>query len=207
MAGRIQVRPVVALKGEGNLKEWRGDLLAQLEHLELDQYVLEAVSQPEDVTKRKKWKEERLAARLLIVDSTEEVQNILENHGWDRFTDKDPKNLYDLIIRVIPQASEDLIQQLVTKWNHQTPEGTFQEYLDTAIKMRRRLDELGYKIPDNVAILTIMGPLKMVDEQWYDKIFYDFINLKSTWATIVGKIQTKINQMAADTNPLQFTSI
>lgn len=38
--------------------------------------------------------------------------------------EKNPKAVYNLIIKNIPKASENLVQEAVAKWNTQKPEST-----------------------------------------------------------------------------------
>ncbi|KAK6062451.1 hypothetical protein SCUP515_13357, partial [Seiridium cupressi] len=47
-----------------------------------------------------------------------------------------------------------------------------------------------------MAILTVLGPLKKVDESWYEKLYYDFRDHKLSWPQLVAKIQSKANQTA-----------
>ncbi|KAH6654232.1 hypothetical protein BKA67DRAFT_691284 [Truncatella angustata] len=131
------------------------------------------------------------------------VHDILVNHGWDKKNEKDPKVIYDHICKCIPCTSEDLVADLMTKWNHQKPDSTLQEYLNQASRMKIRLEELGFPIHERVATLTVLIPLKDVDEGWYSTLFYDFTANKLRWTDLLSKIQTKATLLEKK-KPLQL---
>jgi hypothetical protein len=115
MSSVLPVRPVVVLKGEENLKEWKCNLLEHLELQRLDEFVLNGVdpSNEEDKEAYLRWYEKRLKVRLMIVDSIQPIHETLENYDWNRERDRDPKAFYDLILRYIPKASENVIKNFV----------------------------------------------------------------------------------------------
>jgi hypothetical protein len=45
-----------------------------------------------------RWYEKRLKIRLIIVDFIQPIHETLENYGWNRGRDKDPKAFYNLIL-------------------------------------------------------------------------------------------------------------
>jgi hypothetical protein len=140
MSSVLPVRSVVVLKGEENLKEWKCNLLEHLELQRLNEFVLDGVdpSNEEDKKAYLRWYEKRLKVRLMIVDFIQPIHETLENYGWDREKDRDPKAFYDLILRYIPKASEDVIEDLVIEWNAFKPKSTLEDYLREVSILRRR---------------------------------------------------------------------
>jgi hypothetical protein len=141
MSSVLPVRPVVVLKGEENLKKWKCNFLKHLELQRLDEFVLNSVDPPNEKDEEAylRWYEKRLKVRLMIMDSIQPIHETLENYGWNKKRDRDPKALYDLILRYIPKAFEDVIKDFVIEWNALKPKSTLEDYLREATILRRRL--------------------------------------------------------------------
>jgi hypothetical protein len=141
MSSVLPVRPVVVLKGEKNLKEWKCNLLKHLELQRLDEFVLDGVDPPNEKDEETylRWYEKKLKIRLIIVDFIQPIYKTLENYGWNRERDRNPKAFYDLILRYIPKASEDVIKNFVIEWNALKPKSTLKDYLRKATILRHRL--------------------------------------------------------------------
>ncbi|KAF9061353.1 hypothetical protein BDP27DRAFT_1369767 [Rhodocollybia butyracea] len=106
---------VPLLKGKSNIEEWKGMLIQTLEVHGLEDYVQKGVPEPVDPTVQGQWKYDRAKVNLLIKRTIPLVQNTIEAAGWNRFTEEDPKALYELIQRVIPNVSSDATGDMVTE--------------------------------------------------------------------------------------------
>jgi hypothetical protein len=117
------VRPVIVLKGEKNLKKWKYNFFKHLELQRLDEFVLDGVdpSNEKDKEAYLRWYEKRLKIRLIIVDFIQPIHKTLENYGWNKERNRDLKAFYNLILRYIPKAFENVIKNLVIKWNALKP--------------------------------------------------------------------------------------
>jgi hypothetical protein len=115
MSSVFPVRPVVVLKGEKNLKEWKCNFLKHLKLQRLDEFVLNGVdpSNKKDKKAYLRWYKKRLKVRLIVVDFIQPIHETLENYDWDKERNRDPKAFYDLILRYIPKASENVIKDLI----------------------------------------------------------------------------------------------
>ncbi|KAF9063062.1 hypothetical protein BDP27DRAFT_1480036 [Rhodocollybia butyracea] len=111
----LELPSVPLLKGESNLEEWKDILIRTLELHGLEYYVQTEVPEPADPAVREQWKCDRAKVNLLLKRSTPLVQNTLEAAGWNRFAAEDPKALYELILRVIPNVSANATGDMVTE--------------------------------------------------------------------------------------------
>jgi hypothetical protein len=167
---------VTTLKGEENLEDWQVSLMDFLSLQRLELYITQHIPEPIDDEELEKWRYDRLNILIAIRESTTPVHKILKNYGWNPMKDRDPKAFYELILRAIPKASEDVIADLVLDWNTQKPTSTLGDYVENAVTLRRRLGELGIRFDDRVATLTVLAPLRNVNETWYSQMLYDYHN-------------------------------
>ncbi|KAF9043471.1 hypothetical protein BDP27DRAFT_1434910 [Rhodocollybia butyracea] len=110
----LKLPRVLLLKGKSNIEEWKEMVTQTLEVHGLEDYVQKEVPEPADPTLWGQWKCDRAKVNLLIKRSIPLVQNTLEAAGWNRFTE-DPKALYKLIQRVIPNVSSNVTGDMVTE--------------------------------------------------------------------------------------------
>jgi hypothetical protein len=171
MSSVLPVRSVVVLKGEKNLKKWKCNFFKHLELQRLNEFVLDGVDPPNEKDKEAyfKWYEKRLKVRLIIVDFIQPIHETLENYGWNRERNRDPKAFYDLILQYIPKASEDIIKDFVIEWNALKSKSTLKNYLRKAIILRRRFRQLGITFLSSYEILCLMAPLKKVNETFHSQ--------------------------------------
>jgi hypothetical protein len=133
---------------------------------------------------------------MIIKDSTREVHDTFEANRWDLEVNRDPKALYDLILRVIPKGSENVIQNLVIEWNTIKPTTNLADYVKNAIMLRKRFRQLEYNVNNNITIITIMGGLKDINKIWHGQFYYDFQKKELLWANFTARISAKVKQDA-----------
>jgi hypothetical protein len=104
---------ITSFTGEKNINKWKLELIEALEVHKLDYYIKERIDLPDDEEEQIKWREKRLKVRMIIRDFIREVHDTLEANEWDSEVDRNPKALYNLILRMIPKGLEDVIQNLV----------------------------------------------------------------------------------------------
>ncbi|KAF9061356.1 hypothetical protein BDP27DRAFT_1338332 [Rhodocollybia butyracea] len=110
----LKLPRVPLLKGKSNIEEWKEMLIQTLEIHSLNDYVRKEVLEPADPTVQGQWKCDRAKVNVLIKSTIPLVQNTVEAAGWNRFTE-DPRALYELIQRVIPNVSTNATGDMVTE--------------------------------------------------------------------------------------------
>lgn len=192
----LQLPKVPILKGESNLEEWKDMLIQTLEVQDLEDYILKEVPEPVDLTERGKWKRDRAKVMLIIKGSISPVQSTLEAAGWNRFTEKNPKALYELIQRAIPKVSADATGDLVAEFGSISRK-TFDSLMayQTRIQyLKRRTKELNCGFDDKACLWFTIKGLCEVYPQWYAFLERDMNKGALTWENLMTEMYAEANK-------------
>ncbi|KAM4064135.1 hypothetical protein HRG_012855 [Hirsutella rhossiliensis] len=189
----LQLPKIPILKGESNLEEWKDMLIQTLEVQDLEDYILAEVPEPVDQAERGKWKRDRAKVMLIIKGSISPVQTTLEAAGWSRFTEKDPKVLYELIQRAIPKVSADATGDLVAEFGSISRK-TFDSLMayQTRIQyLKRRTKELNCGFDDKACLWFTIRGLREVYPQWYTFLERDMNKGSLTWENLMTEMSLR----------------
>jgi len=158
MAGdEMDLPKLKELKGEKNLSEWNSLLRLHLTYHGLLDYITIGIpgTTPETIKNGVKV--------MLFLQSSlsTEIRERLINGGV-REDETDPKAFYDSIMRILPDASENAIQELMEEFCHMKRRNftTFHKYLERLQFLRRRLKELVPNLHDDVCVWIAFGGIK-----------------------------------------------
>ncbi|KJZ70290.1 hypothetical protein HIM_10334 [Hirsutella minnesotensis 3608] len=157
----------------------------------LEDYILTEVTEPIEPTERGKWKRDRAKVMLIIKGSISPVQNTLEAAGWSRFSEKDPKALYELIQRAIPKISADATGDLVAEFgtiNRKTFDSLI-AYQTRIQYLKRRTKELNCGFDDKACLWFTIKGLREVYPQWYTFLERDMNKGTLTWEILMTEIR------------------
>ncbi|KJZ68226.1 hypothetical protein HIM_12383 [Hirsutella minnesotensis 3608] len=171
-------------------------LIQTLEVQDLEDYILKQVPEPVDPAERGQWKRDRAKVMLIIKGSISPVQNILEAAGWSRFTEKDPKALYELIQRAIPKVSADATGDLVAEFgsiNRKTFD-SLMAYQTRIQYLKRRTKELNCGFDDKACLWFTIKGLREVYPQWYTFLERDMNKGTLTWESLMTEMYAEANK-------------
>ena len=102
------------LLGEENLEEWKAAIHNHFEWYDILNHLRTDIPQPQDPQAQKSWRQARLKGKITIHSSfnNKTVRDKLKNAGWNPLNDTNPRDIYDLILRVIPSTSEEALSAL-----------------------------------------------------------------------------------------------
>ncbi|KJZ70069.1 hypothetical protein HIM_10530 [Hirsutella minnesotensis 3608] len=133
---------------------------------------------------------------LIIKGSISPVQTTLEAAGWSRFTEKDPKVLYELIQRAIPKVSADATGDLVAEFGSISRK-TFDSLMayQTRIQyLKRRTKELNCGFDDKACLWFTIKGLREVYPQWYTFLERDMNKGTLTWENLMTEMYAEANK-------------
>lgn len=198
----LQLPKIPLLKGEENLEEWKDLLIDTLTIQDLDRYILTDVPQPEAQDDAQLWRINRAKVMLIIKGSLTHVSKTLESAGWNRFEEKNPKKLYDLIQSAIPRVSADAAGDLVAEFGHINVRSfdTLQAYQTRLQYLKRRTQELDCGFQEKACLWFGINGLKETYEQWYTFLVRDMNKGILTWELLMAEIYAEANKQRNSMN-------
>ena len=198
----LQLPKVPFLKGEENLEEWKDILIDTLTIQDLDKYILTDIPEPQDQDGKLKWRVDRAKVMLIIKGSITHVSKLLESAGWNRFEEKNPKTLYDLIQRAIPRVSADAAGDLVSEFgriNIQSFDSLY-AYQIRVQYLKRRTNELECRFDNKACIWFTINSLRESYEQWYTFLVRDMNKGILTWESLMAEMHAEANKQQNSMN-------
>jgi hypothetical protein len=194
MAGdEMDLPKLKELKGEKNLSEWNSLLRLHLTYHGLLDYITIGIpgTTPETIKNGVKV--------MLFLQSSlsTEIRERLINGGV-REDETDPKAFYDSIMRILPDASENAIQELMEEFCHMKRRNftTFHKYLERLQFLRRRLKELVPNLHDDVCVWIAFGGIK--EYAFYTHLMIQQKENKLTWEKFTRDLTVEANRESAD---------
>jgi len=172
--GKLDLPSLPVLKGEKDYKQWWNSVSAYFEVLELERFLTEDIKEPQDPEQKKKWlKCRRFIMVHLLKAINSEVQRDMEVLGWDI---KNPYNTVQMAQKAVTKISSDFLRQLLDSWNKLNAKRyrNLKEFIQQTQQLRDTLQQHGYKIEDNVAILTVLSAIEYVDALWVHLLEHDY---------------------------------
>src|SRR5436305_6299468 len=113
--GKLDLPTLPILKQEKDWKQWWNSVTAYFEVLELDNFLIRDIPEPQDPEKRRKWlKCRRFIMVHLLKALSLGVQKDMEILGWDI---KNPYNTIEIARKAVTKVSGDSLRQLLDSWN------------------------------------------------------------------------------------------
>ncbi|OIW27133.1 hypothetical protein CONLIGDRAFT_682212 [Coniochaeta ligniaria NRRL 30616] len=185
----VTLPPIPALRGEENPQEWKSLLLHTLEFHNMASCVLKTSAEVSKTNREKAY------AFILILQSISQVRDRLANAGWDFNTmDQDPKDLYDLILRTIPNTGAAvsnawaIVGGFVHNFTHTKPSKftSFEAYHAYVQYSKQCLSEVNCAVPDKLAICIVLNALKEYNLKWYSMLARQVPGL--TWSQLMQEM-------------------
>ncbi|KAI2780915.1 hypothetical protein F4815DRAFT_498985 [Daldinia loculata] len=165
----FQFPSVPQLTGEGDLKAWKRHIYQSCIYYGLEGFLLGTEPKPKDVNEVPRWRKRRVHCMALITHSlrTPAIAAQLEMAGWEE-DEEDPKELYDLVLSVIPKSSEHSIPKLFYQLiDLKVADTTLLDYSIKVQEITSRIQQLGLPIDDRIKILMVMRKIKSDRPRWH----------------------------------------
>jgi len=194
--GKLDLPSLPVLKQEKDWKEWWDSVVAYFEVLELDNFLIRDIPEPVDLEKRKKWlKCRRFVMVHLLKALSSGVKKDMQILGWDN---KNPYKTIEIAQKAITKTSGDSLRQLLESWNRLNAKKyqNLKEFIQHAQQLRETLQNHGYKIEDNMAILNTLSAIEFVDPSWVHLLEHDYETGNLTWDKLTSLCVAKGNKQA-----------
>lgn len=147
-----------------------------------------------------KWKRIRSLARALLTSSTRQVHTRLESAGWDRDTMRDPKEIWDIILKTIPTTSELNKCNLVTQWVNMTlePGMTLENFNVQFVQRANKLDQLGMKQTGDFKTSLLLNKIQSRYPDWHRMIEWKVLHDEVKWKDVQEEVHRKASAEVAD---------
>ena len=194
--GKLDLPTLPILKQEKDWKQWWNSVTAYFEVLELDNFLIRDIPEPQDPEKRRKWlKCRRFIMVHLLKALSLGVQKDMEILGWDI---KNPYNTIEIARKAVTKVSGDSLRQLLDSWNRLNAKRhqNLKEFIQHVQQLRETLQNHGHKIEDNTAILNTLSAIEFVDPSWVHLLEHDYNSGNLTWAKLTSLCVAKGNMQA-----------
>jgi hypothetical protein len=180
--------PLPLLKGQDDLEIWVPVLIQTFRYWGIEEYLFK------DSTEISKTVQNKAFGMILMTNSVAPVMSELRNAGWsvDK-TDQDPKDLYDLILKVIPDVPD--FDSAVDEFNNLdvNDHATLSDFQFEAQRLRNKV-QLGEDHPEieTWGVRDVVMALKEGREVFHYSLMGEMIAGRLTWTRLMKKIDAQI---------------
>lgn len=199
--------PIPQLEGESNIEEWAASIRNYFRWNSIEKYLTTNVTPPPNPTSTSaimrahyiQWQRDMSNGRVVISNSllNKNVQGRLRSAGWTR-EDKDitPKDLFDLVLKVISNTHETAFSSLVLEFCtlERAKYQSLEAFQTRVTFLKGRLEELKGSPPEKANMVLVIDALKMTYPEWYSSLIYEFDKGRLTW----NKLMEEISKRASD---------
>ena len=183
------------LLGEENLEEWKAAIHNHFEWYNIEDYLLQSINEPVELDERKKWKHSRLQGKIIIHSTltNKAVRDKLKNAGWNPLNDSDPKELYELVLRIVPSTSEEALSSLYLEFSslNRNKYDSLSAFQTRVTCLKNRLEALNCLPPEKGNLIIVINALKTTYPDWHNFLMYDFENKELTWKKLMEDISKR----------------
>jgi hypothetical protein len=204
------------LQGEENLEEWKAAIHNHFQWHRIRQYLTTDVPRPNagNIDAVDIWEQARLKGKIIIQSTltNKTIRNKLKNAGWNPVDDENPKDIYELILQVIPSTSEEALSSLYIEFAtlNRTKYDSLSAFQTRTTHLKNRLEALNCLPPERGNVIVVINALKSTYPDWHNFLMYDFENKGLTWKKLMEDMSKRANHELSEmslmtTKPRQNT--
>ncbi|KAK3902929.1 hypothetical protein C8A05DRAFT_15089, partial [Staphylotrichum tortipilum] len=190
--GQRRIPMIDKLTKQEEFPIWRDKLIRTLRRLDLDDYILKEVPEPEGVVDKAQWNNNRadIEDYLQAVIPGHKIWSILKGMGWDSEV-TDPKKTFDKITQYFEKGSADsnvkMMQELAA-----IRRGNFDKMDSFQLRvnyLRERINKSEFKMEEKAYTWLALKGIMTEYPQLYSRMVTNIQNDNLSWGDLMAKLQ------------------
>src|SRR5208282_5530829 len=118
--------------------------------------------QPEDEAAYDRWLQNRLLVKMIVRNSFSKVWTLLEENGYDQTSKEDLFIIFNLVKKVIPKTSEDVVVELAEEFSaiRRNKFDPLKAFNSRVFNLTHRLNEQDCAVSDKMKMIRVMSACK-----------------------------------------------